>query len=209
MNSAERNRLITENMPLVTAIAADYRGRGVDFEDLIGVGRVGLTEAADSFLSSAGTFSAWASIKINSAIGDALKSGRYHPAGDKSLDWGDEHAERISEWDSWGDSGNARAIYEMWPEGFDASPEVLTEIFDDIRDKQEKFNAAFISLKPVQRKMVTLVYLRDPPLSIERASRELRISYLKGWRTLKRSLQTMRNVISAMESKKKPLILAA
>jgi RNA polymerase sigma factor (sigma-70 family) len=211
LNEAEQNRLIIENMGLVAAVAADYRGRGVDFEDLLAIGREGLVIAARVYEPVPGAkFSTYAVHKIRSHIADEVKSGRHHRIGDEGvLEWGDEHSERVHEWSAWGDNGNARAIYETWPENFDGSPETLTVMFDEIRDKQERFQAAFISLKLRQRKLVQLVYLRDPPMSIEQAAREIGISYLKAWRGLKRSIEKMREVISAMENNEKPSAWAA
>ena len=205
---AEQKRLVTGNMGLVAKEAAAYRGRGVDFEDLLAIGREGLCMAADDYQSVPNAkFSTYAVHRIRSHISNELKSRRHQSV--KSLttqEWGDVHSEKIHDWTAWGNGGNAMAIYEIWTENFDASPEALSEMYSEIGDKQEKFQAAFISLKPLQRKLVTLVYLRDPAMSIERAAREMRISYLKAWRTLDRALRKMREVISAMETNTKPVL---
>jgi RNA polymerase sigma factor (sigma-70 family) len=210
LTEAEQNRLIIDGMAIVTSVAGDYRGRGVDFDDLLAIGREGLTLAARSYDPSFETkFSTWATDKVRYQIVNEMKAGRHHGPREQAQAWGDEHSEVVHDWTSWGNGGNARAIYEMWPDEFDGSSESLSVMFDEIRDKQERFQAAFISLKPQQRKLVTLVYLRDPAMTIERAAREMRISYLKAWRMTKRALTTMRDVISAMESEKKPLLRAA
>ena len=45
----ERNRLVSENMGLVHACANRFRGRGVDYEDLVQSGCIGLLKAAEGF----------------------------------------------------------------------------------------------------------------------------------------------------------------
>jgi RNA polymerase primary sigma factor len=44
-----RDELIVRNVPLVISIAKRYRGRGVDFDDLISAGCTGLVRAADAY----------------------------------------------------------------------------------------------------------------------------------------------------------------
>jgi RNA polymerase sigma factor (sigma-70 family) len=195
LTEAEQNRLIVDNMQLVSTVAADFRGADIEYEDLIAIGRIGLTVAARNFDPSLGTFGAHASARIRTEIQNAIRSGNYSK----------EHAElteseEVKSWDHWGHLGNARAIYEIWPENFDGSPETMAAHFDDIRDKREKFDAAFISLTPMERKAVQLVYLRDPAMTITEAARETRVSYLRTWRALERALRKMRQVIASMEN---------
>ena len=45
----ERNRLVEENMGLVYMVAKKFCGRGVEFEDLVQIGSVGLIKAAERF----------------------------------------------------------------------------------------------------------------------------------------------------------------
>lgn len=195
-------------MGLVNVVAGDFRGRGVDFDELLAIGRIGLVEAARTYQASAGKFSAWASIKIRSQIQDDLKSGRNHRLGEEP-EVNALGIKKIYEWDCWGDFGNAIAIYERWPDNFDGSPETLALLFDEIEDKQARFEQAFISLSPLQRKLIMLVYLRDPAMTVTEAAYEIRISYLKAWRTLKTGLVRMRKVIASMEANRSPMSLAA
>jgi RNA polymerase primary sigma factor len=44
-----RNRLVQANLPLVVTIASDYQGRGLEMDDLIGEGNLGLIRAAEKF----------------------------------------------------------------------------------------------------------------------------------------------------------------
>ena len=193
MTEAEQNRLILDNMALVALVAGDFRGADIEYEDLLAVGREGLVKAARSFSPALGKFPSWATIGIDSAIRDAIRSGNYAKTESSIFD-----LEDIAEWGVWGNGGNALAIFERWPDHFDASSECLTELYDEIRDKEEKFSAAFISLSKLQRRLVRLVYSEG--LTVTNAARESRISYLKAWRNLNRALRKMREVILRMES---------
>lgn len=79
----ERNRLVSENMGLVHACANRFRGRGVDYEDLVQSGCIGLLKAAGGFDESLGfMFSTYAVPAIIGEIkrifrdGGAVKVGR-------------------------------------------------------------------------------------------------------------------------------------
>jgi RNA polymerase sigma factor (sigma-70 family) len=63
MDTAERNRIVLDNLALVQHVAGPYRGRGVDDEDLFQDGVVGLLEGLDRFDPARGcrwtTYSTW------------------------------------------------------------------------------------------------------------------------------------------------------
>jgi RNA polymerase primary sigma factor len=68
-----RNLMVQANLGLVGAIARDFRGRGLDYEDLIGEGSLGLIRAAEEFDPRFGTrFSTYAAYWIKEAIRRAL-----------------------------------------------------------------------------------------------------------------------------------------
>ena len=72
-----RNRLAEANGGLVVKIAREFRGRGLELEDLIGEGNLGLIRAASLFDPTFGTrFSTYASYwikeKIRAALNDTL-----------------------------------------------------------------------------------------------------------------------------------------
>lgn len=58
-----RDRLITDNLPFVTSIAKQYVGKGIDLEDLISEGTVGLVRAAEHYDETRGysfaSYSVW------------------------------------------------------------------------------------------------------------------------------------------------------
>ncbi len=53
-DKASRDRILTSNMRFVIKIAAKYRNRGLDFEDLISEGYIGLIKALEHFEPSKG-----------------------------------------------------------------------------------------------------------------------------------------------------------
>lgn len=68
--------LIVKNMPLVRYIASKYYTKkiGIEYEDLVGYGTLGLIDATKKFDESKGVkFSTFASMKITSAIIDEIR----------------------------------------------------------------------------------------------------------------------------------------
>ena len=71
-----REQLVKGNMKLVVKIANDYKWFGMDFEDIVSSGTIGLLKAIDKFDPEKGAFSACASAYINKYIKMALDSYR-------------------------------------------------------------------------------------------------------------------------------------
>ncbi|MGO9471458.1 MAG: RNA polymerase sigma factor RpoD/SigA [Isosphaeraceae bacterium] len=68
-----RNRMVQANLPLVKKIARDFVGRGLELEDLVGEGNLGLMRAAEGFDPSFGArFATYASYWIKQSIRHAL-----------------------------------------------------------------------------------------------------------------------------------------
>ncbi len=68
-DSAARTRLIQANLGLVAKIASEYSGRGINLEDLIGEGNIGLIRAVELFEPKFGTrFSTYACYWIKQSI---------------------------------------------------------------------------------------------------------------------------------------------
>ena len=68
-----RDRLVCCNLRLVAKIAQDYKGMGVDLEELVGAGNMGLIEAADKFKSGKNSrFGTFAQFHIRHSMMDAL-----------------------------------------------------------------------------------------------------------------------------------------
>jgi RNA polymerase primary sigma factor len=72
-----REQMVTRNLGLVYAVAREYRGRGVAFEDLAQEGTTGLVRAVDRFDHHRGLkFSTYAMWWIRRAVIDAIGDGR-------------------------------------------------------------------------------------------------------------------------------------
>lgn len=69
----KRNRIVEKNLPLVLSIAKKNLGRGLEFEDLVQEGIVGLITAAEKFEEERGfRFSTYATWWIRQAMEDAI-----------------------------------------------------------------------------------------------------------------------------------------
>src|ERR1700760_598404 len=72
--AVSRERLIESHLPLAKSVAKRYTGRGVDLDDLVQVGAVGLIKAADRFDPGRGVaFSAFAEPTIEGEIRHHLR----------------------------------------------------------------------------------------------------------------------------------------
>ena len=45
----DRNKLVTENMGLVVSTARKYQGQGLELDDLVSEGTIGMIKAADKY----------------------------------------------------------------------------------------------------------------------------------------------------------------
>jgi RNA polymerase primary sigma factor len=67
------DRLVYDQLGLVRAIAGRYRGCGLDFDDLVQEGSIGLLDAIDRYEAGRGVpFEAYARVRIQGAIRNAL-----------------------------------------------------------------------------------------------------------------------------------------
>lgn len=80
-NREARSDLIMRNVRLVVKLSAPYQGRGIEADDLISIGSIGLIKAADTFNPEAGfRFSTYASRCIlNEILMELRKLRKYGP----------------------------------------------------------------------------------------------------------------------------------
>ena len=71
-----RAQLVRINMRLVVKIANDYKRYGMDFEDVVSNGVIGLLKAIDKFNPEKGAFSQYASAWINTCIREGFEKWR-------------------------------------------------------------------------------------------------------------------------------------
>ena len=71
-----RNILIEHNLRLVAHIAKKYQGSGLDADDMVSIGAIGLMKAVSSFRPEAGKLTTYASRCIENEILMQLRAGR-------------------------------------------------------------------------------------------------------------------------------------
>ncbi|MBQ8954103.1 MAG: RNA polymerase sporulation sigma factor SigK [Clostridia bacterium] len=83
-DEAARNQLIEHNLRLVAHIAKKYAGSGIDQDDLVSIGSIGLIKAVRSYKPETGRLATYASRCIENEILMALRSNR-KTKGDVSI----------------------------------------------------------------------------------------------------------------------------
>jgi RNA polymerase sigma factor (sigma-70 family) len=190
LTEAEQNRLIQDNMGMVAKIAADYRGRkGIPFEEMEAEGMVGLVKAARMWEQRA-AFTTYATDKIRSAIVDFIDGWeKFVPIDDLKPD-----EEKFYQWQIWGDFPS-----EGWT-SLAASPEEMAEAWEAIAHKTAALEAAFLSLKPRERKMVIAHFIRKPAVPLEQVARDHEVSYKRAVKITYDAVRKLREVIKKIES---------
>ena len=84
----DRNKIVTENMGLVVSTARKYQGQGLELDDLVSEGTIGMIKAAERYNPEKGGFAAFALPEIKKSIEAAIEqqSGLYRiPRKEKSV----------------------------------------------------------------------------------------------------------------------------
>ena len=84
----DRNKIVTDNMGLVVSTARKYQGQGLELDDLVSEGTIGMTKAAERYNPEKGGFAAFALPEIKKSIEAAIEqqSGLYRiPRKEKSV----------------------------------------------------------------------------------------------------------------------------
>ena len=71
-NKKKLDKLVTDNMGLVVAIAKRYRDKGLEMDDLVSEGYVGLMKAAGNYDAAKGGFAAFATPIIEKGMEESL-----------------------------------------------------------------------------------------------------------------------------------------
>lgn len=69
----QRNKLVTENMGLVVSTARKYQGRGLELDDLVSEGTLGMIKAAEKYNPEKGGFAAFVLPEIKKSIEAAIE----------------------------------------------------------------------------------------------------------------------------------------
>ena len=149
---ASRNKLIEANLKFVIQVANKYRGMGLELEDLIGFGNVGLFEAAEKFDTSKNlkfiTFAVWyIRAEIQKALNDLSRVVRVPSHLTETAEY---HAKSISA--PVGDGDNK----ETYADRFLAAES--TKSARDKADLKYDMQRALSQLKPKQREAITRFY---------------------------------------------------
>lgn len=84
----DRNKIVTDNMGLVVSTARKYQGQGLELDDLVSEGTIGMIKAAVRYNPEKGGFAAFALPEIKKSIEAAIEqqSGLYRiPRKEKSV----------------------------------------------------------------------------------------------------------------------------
>ena len=84
----DRNTIVTDNMGLVVSTARKYQGQGLELDDLVSEGTIGMIKAAERYNPEKGGFAAFALPEIKKSIEAAIEqqSGLYRiPRKEKSV----------------------------------------------------------------------------------------------------------------------------
>ena len=170
--TAERNRLIEKNLPLVRALARRYVTQTESFDDLVQAGTIGLIKAVDGFRPERGrNLAAYA---VPTIVGEL----RRH----RERSW----ATRIST-----SRSTTRAIQVVLDDKALEAP--ISDLALERGENRIFLRTCFRALTKRERRIVALRYYRD--LSEARIGAEIGLSQVQVSRVLKSSLEKMRNAL--------------
>ena len=188
-----RDQRIKAHLNLVKSMAGDIGcrplGRGIDLDDLVGYGTVGLVEAATRFEERGVPFSAFARPRIYGAIVDGIRAQHWFGRrADRRL-----RVDRVGhDWQVAVDAGH-RAHNDVRRNG---RPMVCPPI--ETADVTEQVAAAVHGLPGLERRVVELHHYQDK--TITQAAKELRIGRPRASRLHARALVTLRAAVERSTS---------
>jgi RNA polymerase sigma-B factor len=170
--TAERNRLIETNLPLVRALARRYVTQTDTFDDLVQAGTIGLIKAVDGFRPDRGrNLAAYA---VPTIVGELRR-----------------HRERS--WPARITTGRSstHAIQVVLDDTALEAP--ISDVALERGENRIFLRTCFRALTKRERRIVALRYYRD--LSEARIGAEIGLSQVQVSRVLKSSLEKMRNAL--------------
>ena len=215
-------QLALENMGLVNSVAARYRGRGTEYEDLVQIGCIGMIKAAKSFdFSFNTTFSTYAvplicgeirrylrddgPVKVSRSLrrlgADAMKAreefcrkeGREPRLSELSAQLGVSEEELVRAYEA------VCPVHSLYEPGGKEDEGQLLDLIPDPDEQLESLTdrlalrQAISTLDDLHRKIVILRYYKD--LSQEQTGRILGISQVKVSREEKKILSELRKCL--------------
>jgi len=151
-NIADRNKLIEANLKFVIQVANKFRGMGLELEDLIAFGNIGLFEAADKFDTSKDfkfiTYAVWhIRAEIQKALNDLSRVVRVPSHLTKTAEYSVKSTSAPV-----GEDDNKETYADRY---LAAEAEVTNR---DKADFKFEFNLLLDQLKPKQRTAVCMFY---------------------------------------------------
>ena len=151
-NIADRNKLIEGNLKFVIQVANKFRGMGLELEDLIAFGNIGLFEAADKFDTTKDfkfiTYAVWhIRAEIQKALNDLSRVVRVPSHLTKTAEYSTKSISTPV-----GDDDNKETYADRY---LAAEAEVTNR---DKADFKFEFNLLLDQLKPKQRTAVCMFY---------------------------------------------------
>jgi RNA polymerase sigma factor for flagellar operon FliA len=197
MHDAARDQLIRDHLPLVHRVAgrlrASWRDSGLEIDDLIGSGTVGLVQAADRFDPTKGvSFKTYAEIVIEGAIRDGVGRGSCwfgrRAAGRVSV----VHLEDLAPdgCDRW--LGQAHDGEGLVPSLWNGHPFFQPPIDDEL-DVRSRLADEILHLPDRERRVVQLCFYEGKKLT--HAAQEMRILLPLASRLRKRALCRLHHAI--------------
>jgi RNA polymerase sigma factor for flagellar operon FliA len=193
-DTTARDELIKAHLDLVKSIAGDIRarplGRGMELEDLVAYGAIGLVEAATRFEDRGVPFSAFARRRIYGAIIDGIRTQH----------WFGRRADRRLRIDRVGHD---------WHVAIGAGHQAHNDVRrngrpmvcppTDTADVNEQVAAALRGLPALERRVVELHHYQDK--TITQAAKELRIGRPRASRLHARALVALRAAVEETTSR--------
>ena len=168
------NRLIECNLRFVVQVAKQYQGMGIELEDLIQFGNLGLHTAIDKYDPERGvkfiSFAVWyIRAEIQSALNDFSRVVRI--PSHKTMTEGKDFS-TISTGKKVGDDEDSETYADRYLAGEQSKPK------HDETDLKELLNAALNNLKPKQRDAVKMFYGidREYPMHMEHIAEALQVT---------------------------------
>lgn len=202
MHDAARDQLIRSHLPLVHRVSerlrASWRGSGLEIDDLISSGTVGLVQAADRFDPTKGvSFKTYAEIVIEGAIRDGVGRGNYwfgrRAAGSVAV----VHLEDLAPDGCEGWLGQAhdgdRLVHALW----NGRPFLQPPHESDL-DIRSRLADGILQLPDRERRVVQLCFYEDKKLT--HAAQEMKIRLPLASRLRKRALRRLHHAICESRS---------
>jgi len=168
------NKLVSANLRFVVQVAKQYQGMGVELEDLIGYGNLGLFEAAKRFDATRGvkfiSFAVWyVRAELQSALNNVGRTVRI--PSHKTMTEGKDYS-TVSTSAPIGEDGNSDTYADRYLPSEKELP------LDTLKDLQYELGKALSNLKPKQKTAIEMFYGigYDYPKPMEQIAEELGVT---------------------------------